>query len=183
MVEIAKTEKDPDLRLRRSPESRRHGRERRPATRWSRSTQPRRIRPSAGPVINSLFTSGQRHRARRPRPQRAGHGDEDGDRASGCRTWTTKRRRRLHARAAEVGAGHAECLPHRRKRARCRRTAATSLAVGVVIAAQQPRITNGQGEHPASRVGVRAIVPIDGRRPRPSVAGSATPCRSSTANE
>ena len=93
MVEIAQDREGSRASPPRRPEPRRHGRKggRRRAGRDLRNREGSGDPPDQ--VINALFTSGQRHRARRPRPQRAGHGDEDGDRASGCRTWTTKRRR------------------------------------------------------------------------------------------
>ncbi len=106
VIEIAKTEKDPELRRlavrnlgvmgsKAAGDAlvEIYGTEKDPAIRRQ--------------VINALFYPGQRDRARRPGAQGAGHDDEDRDGAAAVEHGQ-QGRPRLHAGAAEVGGGHAD---------------------------------------------------------------------------
>ena len=119
MVEVAKTEKDPELR--------------RIAVRnlgvmggktagdalvelYATEKDPAIRRQ----VVNSLFTQGNATALVDACPQGAGHDDEDRDRQAAVQHGQ-QGSARLHAGAVEVGAAHDERQPHRRKR-RARRS-------------------------------------------------------------
>ena len=58
LIELAKTEKNPELRRTAIRNLGVMGSQAKPATRWSRSTAPRRIRTIKKAVINGLFSQG-----------------------------------------------------------------------------------------------------------------------------